>query len=495
MTASAPHSGDPQPAGPWSDAPSWSGDTFDEQTGDISPRATAAALAAGREVTSSDTTTGGPPEPTGDVTHHPTVALDRTTPRPTRPAGAPAPPPTPPRETQPSPAAAAPPPGAPTPGGDSPTPAPTAGPATATTPGPTTTTGPAPTTTTGPGPTEQDSTTTAASTSASGPDRPAATTGAGPAAGLDAEDGAAAPAGPGPADAAEPEPAAGAEPGGDPGAGRTVGAQAGRGTGAAPRAAAAGDDDGAADRLTGAWLGDGTGGVPDVMVLPEPGAGRDRTAAPVPNPRAEAGGPSFWLHAIERGEDLPEGELFHQAPGATATATRVRPVRRTAPRTPLRPALGLGALLALALVGSFFAWVSAEPLWLAVGHSTTGTATVTRCTGDGVGQRCRGTFTADGRTVPSVALLGVQPAQAQPGTRVTARMVSANSRQAFVGASGWTLHLRWLLGVLFVVGCGLGIASATGARRLENARARRRAVLLSNTAPLLVLAGFLVAAY
>ena len=57
------------------------------------------------------------------------------------------------------------------------------------------------------------------------------------------------------------------------------------------------------------------------------------------------------------------------------------------------------------------------------------------------------------------------------------------------------MHLRWALGFVLVLLCGLGIASLTGARRLETARARRAAVLMSMAGPLVLLAGFLVMTY
>jgi hypothetical protein len=94
-----------------------------------------------------------------------------------------------------------------------------------------------------------------------------------------------------------------------------------------------------------------------------------------------------------------------------------------------------------------------------------------------------------------VALLGIGAADRHAGATVPARMVRLDSRQAFVGASTPMLHLRWAIGVLLVLLCGLAIAGATGARRLESARARRRAVLLSMLGPLALLAGFLAAAY
>jgi hypothetical protein len=43
--------------------------------------------------------------------------------------------------------------------------------------------------------------------------------------------------------------------------------------------------------------------------------------------------------------------------------------------------------------------------------------------------------------------------------------------------------------------CGYGIAGLTGARQLETAKARRAAVLVSLAGPVLLLFGFLAAAY
>jgi hypothetical protein len=140
--------------------------------------------------------------------------------------------------------------------------------------------------------------------------------------------------------------------------------------------------------------------------------------------------------------------------------------------------------------------VSAEPLWLAVGHGDRGSATVTRCTGSGVAQRCAGEFTsADGTSSTRVALLGVAGEQRRAGAVVTARMVDADSRQAYVEVHGLGLHLRWGLGLLLVLLCGAGIAWATGATRLESRQARRRAVLASLAGPLLLALGFFVASW
>ncbi|AGL21082.1 hypothetical protein L083_7572 [Actinoplanes sp. N902-109] len=252
--------------------------------------------------------------------------------------------------------------------------------------------------------------------------------------------------------------------------------------------------------------------VEDVMILPEPD--RDRPTVALPKPTRFGSGREDRLRAdralqdrvrAERTAALLETSPFWRAdeePAADAAwpppATReklAQPRRR--PRDPRGPLGGLIALLALGLVAAFFSWVSAEPFWLAVGHGREGTATVARCTGSGVTQRCLGTFTAagGGYSVTDLALLGVEPEQKAAGSVAAARMVSPTSRQAYVGDTGLLVHLRWVLGFLLVLLCGLGIAGLTGARRLETAAARRGALLLSMAGPMLLLAGFLFATY
>ncbi|MEU8615840.1 hypothetical protein AB0C29_48450, partial [Actinoplanes sp. NPDC048791] len=265
--------------------------------------------------------------------------------------------------------------------------------------------------------------------------------------------------------------------------------------------------------------------APEVMVLPEPDRNRptvalDRNAVP--------GQPASGLSRLgrtrhdparadralqdrvrqERTAALLETSPFWKAeeerralsaPPAEAPekATEVRPrARRRAPE-PRRPAAGLFGLLALGLIAAFFAWVSAEPFWLAVGHGDRGSATVTRCTGSGVSQRCTGQFTAANGTyrVDRLALFGIEPTQRVPGTSAPARMVSSDSRQAYVGDTGVLVHLRWALSFVLVLLCGLGIAALTGVRRLETARARRGALLVSLAGPLVLLAGFLYVTY
>lgn len=166
------------------------------------------------------------------------------------------------------------------------------------------------------------------------------------------------------------------------------------------------------------------------------------------------------------------------------------------PKPPRRAGAGLAALLLLSFMAAFFGWVSAEPLWLALGHGDRGTAIVVRCTGKGVGQRCTGDFTAlDGRfSVQRVALLGAAKGERHAGATVTAWMVSAESRSAYAG-DRTSLHLRWAVGLLLVLACGFGIGLATGATRLAGRRARFGAFVASVGAPLMIAAGFLAATF
>ncbi|HEU4347085.1 MAG TPA: hypothetical protein VFR35_04775 [Actinoplanes sp.] len=254
-------------------------------------------------------------------------------------------------------------------------------------------------------------------------------------------------------------------------------------------------------------------GVPEVMVLPEPQRNRPTVAldrGPLPDrppsglsrpgeaSRERLENSPFWLTDEERAAAdaaSPAPEVRQLLPGASGPGEG----RRSQPPAgrPRRPVAGLTALVALALVAAFFSWVSAEPFWLAVGHGDRGVATVGVCTGSGVTQRCAGAFAAgDGRyRVERVALVGVGPDARDPGAVAPARMVSPDSRQAYVGATGWMVHLRWVLGFVLVVMCGYGIAGLTGTRQLETASARRGAVLMSLAGPILLLLGFLAATY
>ncbi|MFJ6164358.1 hypothetical protein ACIQH6_04495 [Micromonospora orduensis] len=171
-----------------------------------------------------------------------------------------------------------------------------------------------------------------------------------------------------------------------------------------------------------------------------------------------------------------------------------RPPART-PRPP-DPLPGLTALVLLSLVVAFFAWVSAGPFWLAVGHARVGTVVVDGCTGAGLNQRCRGIFTADdGRFVAhGVRVSGVPAGRDTPGTSLPARMTGPEAGTAYAD-TGLTRHLRWLPGLLVVLGCAAGIARWTGSTRLPGRRHRRWAVAAALAGPALITLGFLAAAW
>jgi hypothetical protein len=194
--------------------------------------------------------------------------------------------------------------------------------------------------------------------------------------------------------------------------------------------------------------------------------------------------------------DRPTDPAFGSLRALSAVAvTGRRPVRPpSSPRPgravgPTGSTVGLVALVLLALTSAFFAWVSAEPVWLAVGHAQPGAVTVTRCTGD----RCLGTFTSTGAgpgfTRQGVPVMGAAPAK---GETVPARMTSGRGVRAYVDVDP---DSRALVGFALILLCGLGIVRATGVRRLPTAPARRTAALLSVAGPLALLAAMLAVTY
>ncbi|GEM_PF-1487663 len=225
------------------------------------------------------------------------------------------------------------------------------------------------------------------------------------------------------------------------------------------------------------------------------------TAAGPAQPSGGAGGDSPRLP--DDGQPPPGDSAAQQWPAPSMRAGR----RFTEPAPPVKtkrrrvrrlrqPAVGLVALLLLTLLAGFIAWVNADAFWLAVGHRSSGTATVSGCTGTGLGVRCTGSFAADdhGFAAPSVVLSAVPLQARHAGAAVPATMVSARGRIAYAGAPQ-RLLLRWLLGLALVLLCGLGIAWATGAWRLTGRAARTGAFLTSLGAPLVLFVGIVAAAW
>jgi hypothetical protein len=144
------------------------------------------------------------------------------------------------------------------------------------------------------------------------------------------------------------------------------------------------------------------------------------------------------------------------------------------------------AVILFALLSAFFSWVVSEPLWLAVGHGTTGTATVSKCIGSGISQRCIGELDST-----RVTLLGVTEQDSTTGSKIEVRRVGPHSDRAYAGS----LFLRWFAGLLMILACGAGIALVTGVHRMRHRRDRLAALGTSIAAPLLVTIGFLAATY
>ena len=228
-----------------------------------------------------------------------------------------------------------------------------------------------------------------------------------------------------------------------------------------------------------------------------PGTGAPGTGAPGtgdtiadPAPRRARGADSFSLWPVPQmrlGRDRRSGgPIPRQAPAGPHLPTR--PVRQPIP--------GLVSILLLALVSGFFAWVSAEPLLLAAGHAEQGTATVTECTGGGIGRRCIASFQGTDASFTSAraTLVGADRGNERPETTLPAQMVDPDARIAYAGGSGG-LHARWAIGLAFLLLSGFAIAWASGAARLPTPRQRRRATAACALAPFVLLLGMVIAAW
>ena len=204
---------------------------------------------------------------------------------------------------------------------------------------------------------------------------------------------------------------------------------------------------------------------PDVA----PPRARDLVGTPVPEPRRE-----------------PAGHHLFGVPVPHRRYTPPPPVRRPS-RPPRRARVALPAAVGLALLSAFFAWVTAEPFWLALGHAAPGTATVETCERPG---RCVGSFAGPGFTAARVTVAGTSPQQERAGTAVPARMTSARGDAAYAGGG----HAgRAVTGVLLLLLCGVALVWATGALRLPGHRLAAAGICLAG--PVVLFAGMLAVTF
>jgi hypothetical protein len=168
--------------------------------------------------------------------------------------------------------------------------------------------------------------------------------------------------------------------------------------------------------------------------------------------------------------------------------------RRRRVKDPRKPLFGFAGLIVFAALATFLAWYAAPPLWLSLGHGSSGVATVTDCPVNGLHRRCA-EFTASDHTFTAhVALLGPDSMDRGERGTLSARMVNEDASTAYAGDSA-SLYLRWVPSVLLMLLCGLGIAWSTGASRLPQANARWTVRIVSLCAPVLLFAGMLAATY
>jgi hypothetical protein len=186
----------------------------------------------------------------------------------------------------------------------------------------------------------------------------------------------------------------------------------------------------------------------------------------------------------------PAMRIMRQARDAAVTSPPPKRLPRKL-RHSRNPAVGLPAMLVIALLAGFFAWTSAEPFWLDMGQGAHGQAQITRCKGDGVLRRCYATFQSESHAaVAGVPLVGADDV---PGAVLDARM-RAGGRIAYAGnPSG--LRVRWTVGLALILLCGAALCWATGAGRLGRLRTRLAACAATGAAPLILGLGVLMASY
>jgi len=163
-----------------------------------------------------------------------------------------------------------------------------------------------------------------------------------------------------------------------------------------------------------------------------------------------------------------------------------RPQRRREPKR-LAPAL-IGILVCACLL-MFFAWAAAPALWISIGHSHTGTVTVTSCD-TGFAPSCTGHFTT-GEWHRDLALTGDVTA-ADLGAELPARATGPDAHNAYVGGTAGLL-LRWAPALVLFMCAAFALVTVSGATRLYEGRSG--AIGLCWTAAGIVLAATLAFAW
>ncbi|MFD0595677.1 hypothetical protein ACFQZ4_27950 [Catellatospora coxensis] len=243
-------------------------------------------------------------------------------------------------------------------------------------------------------------------------------------------------------------------------------------------------------------VGGSASGSPTPAIPAPPGAHRPVAAGAAQPPAAGYSAPTeaFTMPV----QEVPrESWIDPRLRGGRRARPEDAPKRKRArpPRAPRRTAVAMPLLILFALVAAFFSWVSAEPLWLAMGHGKTGTLTVTSCAGSGLLQRCVGEFATPARDFTAVPVDVFGPPGQAEGLSAPARIVGANSHRAYVTNGTGGLHLRWIVGLSIVLLCSIAIVFATGALRLPERRERLAAAGLAFAGPFLITIGFLAATF
>ncbi|MCH7230687.1 hypothetical protein L0U85_07460 [Glycomyces sp. L485] len=155
--------------------------------------------------------------------------------------------------------------------------------------------------------------------------------------------------------------------------------------------------------------------------------------------------------------------VWERAADTERRRARPGPVRR---REPKRLAPALTGTLVCACLLMFFAWVGAPALWMTMGHSQSGTVTVTSCAG-GFAPGCTGLFET-GSWSKELRLTGAVT-EADVGAELAARATGPDTSSAYVGG-GAGLVLRWAPAAVLYMCSGFALVAASGAARLYEGR-------------------------